>query len=260
MTSATVVLLAGPGESTALVYNALVAAGLPVAHVIIEEAVPHRQLLARRVRTLGRLTVLGQVGFQGLLVPLLRRRSAARRADILAQHGLNPTAPPPHLTTQVASVNAPETQRLLEQYQPTLVVVNGTRIIARRVLASVAVPFINTHAGITPQFRGVHGGYWALAERRPASCGVTVHYVDPGIDTGQIIAQARIAPTAADCFVTYPYLQLAAGLPLLTHAVQRLLADEPLPPATSIGTGPSRLWSHPTLWGYLWRRWRYAVR
>src|SRR5438093_9923670 len=44
----------------------------------------------------------------------------------------------------------------------TPVVVNGTRIISEAVLTASDAVFINMHAGITPKYRGVHGGYWAL--------------------------------------------------------------------------------------------------
>ena len=90
----------------------------------------------------------------------------------------------------VESVNDPETIRLLRTMQPTVIVVNGTRIISSEVLDAVDCPFINTHAGITPRFRGVHGGYWALVEGRPEMVGTTVHLVDEGIDTGGVLARA----------------------------------------------------------------------
>ena len=66
-------------------------------------------------------------------------------------------------------------------------------------------------AGITPLYRGVHGAYWALAEGRRDLCGVTVHRVDAGIDTGEVLAQVLIDPTPQDNFVTYPWLQVAEG-------------------------------------------------
>jgi methionyl-tRNA formyltransferase len=82
--------------------------------------------------------------------------------------------------------------------------------------------------------------------------GTTVHLVDPGIDTGGVLARAYFATTAADTIATYPYLHLAAGLPLLTDQVQRVLNGGALEP---VGDDPavegSRLYLHPTLWGYL---------
>ena len=79
------------------------------------------------------------------------------------------------------------------------------------------------HAGITPAYRGVHGGYWALAEGRTDLVGTTIHLVDEGIDTGGVIEQASFSPTEADTFVTYPYLHTAAGLPPLIEAVRGIL-------------------------------------
>jgi methionyl-tRNA formyltransferase len=112
----------------------------------------------------------------------------------------------------------------------------------------VGAPFINLHAGITPLYRGVHGGYWALAEGRPELAGTTVHLVDDGIDTGAVLAQACFRAGPADSFATYPYLHLAAGLPHLLDAVAAALrgALRPQPhPAL-----PSRLRTHPTFWQY----------
>ena len=77
---------------------------------------------------------------------------------------------------------------------------------------------------------------------------MTVHLIDPGIDTGRVISQALINPSKSDGFPTYPYLQLAAALPLLGEAVEnalegrmeaRTVADE------------SNLWYHPTVGQYL---------
>src|SRR5206468_1975891 len=73
----------------------------------------------------------------------------------------------------------------------------------------------------------VHGAYWALAENDATHCGVTVHLVDAGIDTGGILAQSQITPTARDNFATYGMLQTAIGLRLLRDVVlPRLLAGD----------------------------------
>jgi methionyl-tRNA formyltransferase len=107
-------------------------------------------------------------------------------------------------------------------------------------------------------YRGVHGAYWALADGAPHACGVTVHLVDAGIDTGGILEQALIRPTARDNFVTYPLLQTAAALPLLQRVIRRglkgALVVQPNP------EGKSALRSHPTLLEYFWRCARDCVK
>lgn len=157
-------------------------------------------------------------------------------------------------------MNGEDTIALLDSIHPALVVVHGTRIIAARVLASAGCPVVNMHAGITPRYRGVHGGYWALAEGHREWVGTTVHLVDPGIDTGGILAQTTFDVTAEDTIATYPDLHLARGLPLLGAQVDKVLAGaklDPLPAGLAPGSG---LYYHPTIWGYLWRRWHEGVR
>lgn len=253
----TVVILGGPHRSTWIVYNALKDVA-PIRAVVIEGTESTWTFLRRRARRLGWPTVAGQVLFELTVIPWLRLRSRERLREICVTYQLNCTEAPEELVHRVDSVNSDSAIELLQRIRPRVIIINATRILSRRLLSSVPAVFINTHAGITPQFRGVHGGYWALATGQRDQFGVTVHLVDPGIDTGGILAQTRLAPSEKDNFVTYPLLQLAAGLPLLRRAVcdaldNRLVA---LPPPA----GPSRLWSHPTLWGYLWTRLRCGVR
>jgi len=251
MSEGPIVLLAQDGDSTTIVFNAL-RQSFDIAAVIMEEDVPRRQLLSRRVKKLGLRTVLGQVAFRSLIVPPLARAAQTRIQEICAAHGLERTPIPGQLVRRVSSVNSEDARGLLAALAPKLVVVNGTRIISKDTLGCISARFVNTHAGITPLYRGVHGGYWALAENDRAHCGVTVHLVDTGIDTGGILAQGTIEPTPADNFVTYPYLQYAVAIPLLRSATHELLTGTATPrPAPE---GASRLWSHPTLAQYLKNR------
>jgi folate-dependent phosphoribosylglycinamide formyltransferase PurN len=147
---------------------------------------------------------------------------------------------------------------LLKTIDPACIVVAGTRILSREFLQSLRCPIINIHAGITPLYRGVHGAYWALAEKRPELCGVTVHHVDAGIDTGEVLAQKTFKPSPEDNFVTYPWIQLGLGLRLLAKLIPEVIsgrarASQPL-------TSESKLRTHPTIWGYCWRRIIYGVK
>jgi folate-dependent phosphoribosylglycinamide formyltransferase PurN len=159
----------------------------------------------------------------------------------------------------VDSVNSADCIAELRRRSPTVVILSGTRIISAAVLDSLAAPFVNIHAGITPRYRGVHGAYWALAEGRPESAGVTVHLVDTGIDTGPILGQARIEPQPGDTFVTYPYLQIEAGLPLIVDAVGGALAGR-IRTLESLDATASTLRSHPGMVEYVTRRLRRGVR
>jgi phosphoribosylglycinamide formyltransferase-1 len=249
-----VVLLAGNGDSTWIVHNAL-REQFPISAVIIEDAPPAAEVLGRRARKLGWPTVAGQVAFI-LFARLTKRFSKARQDEILKEHGLSRLRSSAAVT-RVDSANSAEVIEMLQALDPRVVVINGTRILSEEVLGCIDAPFINVHAGITPMYRGVHGCYWALANRDPAHAGVTVHLVDSGVDTGEVIAQAVVQPVAADSYHTYPFLQLAAGIPLLEEAIRAALAGQL---GTVEVTGESRLYYHPTIWRYAGNRVRLGVR
>jgi methionyl-tRNA formyltransferase len=229
------------------VYNAL-ARDFDIAGVVIEKSVPRGEFLRKRVKRLGVRKVAGQLAFASLAIPLLERSGRARIEEIRREYELDLSPPPAGLVRRVDSVNAPGTAALVKELSPSIVVIHGTRILSKRLLGELPPYVFNIHAGITPRYRGVHGGYWALAERDRLHCGVTVHLVDPGIDTGRILAQERIEPLRRDNFATYPYLQLGVGLRLLRQCVRAALENRLEPRAEE--PAPSRIWSHPTLLEY----------
>ncbi len=252
-----IVLLGRDDSQTAILYNAL-RADFPIAGVIVEEGESRLKFVKRRVERLGLSKALGQIAFRVSVVPWLAVTSRRRVKEIIRQFGLDASAIPVAKLTKVVSVNSDETIRVLQELRPSVIVVSGTRIIAARVLSCIQSIFINMHAGITPMYRGVHGGYWSLVENNREACGVTVHEVDTGIDTGRILGQARIMPNGVDNFTTYGLLQLAAGIPLLKKAIGE--ACEGQLQAVAPPSGESRLWTHPTFGEYVYHRLKSGVK
>jgi folate-dependent phosphoribosylglycinamide formyltransferase PurN len=252
-----VLLLAGPGPSTWIVANALAREHADLT-VVIEERESRAVFLRRRARKLGPLTVAGQVLFQ-LWSKIGAHRADARVREIMDSAGLDDRPMEPGRYRRVASANDPAVVSLIATAGVGVVVVNGTRILSRAFLdaiGAIGVPVLNTHAGITPAYRGVHGGYWARARGDMARCGVTVHKVDAGVDTGAVVAQAAIAPGPQDNFFSYPMLQMAAAMPLLLEAVRearngQLSSGPAARSAARHADGESRQYYHPTLWGYV---------
>jgi folate-dependent phosphoribosylglycinamide formyltransferase PurN len=247
-----IVLLAGRGDHANLVYNFL-AQRWEIAAAVLEQPLDRWELARRRSARLGLLRTAGQIVFRVGIVPLLALGARARRAELLRERGLNEAAIPQEKVVEVPSVNSPECLAALERLQPEIVIVAGTRILTEQTLAAAPAVFVNIHTGITPLYRGVHGGYWALAQDDAQNFGVTIHLVDRGIDTGGVLAQARVTATPRDNFTTYGLLQDATGLALLRDEVlPRLMAGERATVAAPAGA--SKLWSHPTAWEYLRNR------
>ncbi|HVV68672.1 MAG TPA: formyl transferase [Gammaproteobacteria bacterium] len=257
MSEKKIVFLASNNASSRMVFNQLKAV-FPIEKAITEKKQNAWLLIKKRAKRLGWLTVFGQIAFMGY-AKCLRRCSEQRINEIKQHFNLDLSNLPEDITIRVNSANDRETIQLLQQLQPDIVVINGTRLLSKELLASTDAVFINMHAGITPAYRGVHGGYWALANHDANHCGVTVHLVDEGIDTGNILYQSVIAPTPSDNFITYPLLQLAAGIPLLIQAVKDVQNNQIAiqPAKTNLD---SKLRSHPTLWQYVYYRLRFGVK
>jgi folate-dependent phosphoribosylglycinamide formyltransferase PurN len=217
--------------------------------VIMEEPVSQLALVRRRLSRLGPKVVAGQLLFRALVVPWLTWRSRLRIAEIVRDHGLDDR--PMEGVQHVPSMNDENARAVVRALRPAITVVCGTRILDRETLAALNGPVVNFHAGITPLYRGVHGGYWARAEGRPDLVGSTLHLIDAGIDTGSIVAQTCFEVSPGDNFATYPYLHVAAVLEPLADVVAGALAGEEVagkPPREDL---ESKLRTHPTLGQYL---------
>ena len=64
------------------------------------------------------------------------------------------------------------------------------KIISTKLISIPKLGFINTHNSYLPHNRGKHPYFWAIVEKK--KYGATLHWVDEGIDTGDIIAQKHI--------------------------------------------------------------------
>lgn len=248
-----ILILAGKGESTKAVVNALSDRYKDIL-IVIENKPPKTEFIKRRIRRLGLFTVIGQIAFSVIIVKCLRRNSQNRISEIISRYGMNYSNDfmSKSYVKMVDSVNDPEVVSLIKDYSPEIIIVNGTRIISKTVLDEISVPIINMHVGITPKYRGVHGGYWAMANNDAENCGVTIHYVNSGVDTGDVIRQKRINVSSSDNFVTYPYIQTGEGIKLELEILDKFEKTGSID-RTKVDL-PSKMWSHPTFFQYLKNR------
>jgi methionyl-tRNA formyltransferase len=64
------------------------------------------------------------------------------------------------------------------------------RLVKTPLLELPTFGFINTHPSLLPYNRGKHYNFWALVEQVPF--GVSLHFANEGVDTGDIVAQRSI--------------------------------------------------------------------
>jgi len=85
-----------------------------------------------------------------------------------------------------------EVVQLMQPYQIDYIVLAGfMRILSPVIIHAYRNRIINIHPADTAQFKGLDAYKWAFEQRLP-STKITVHYVDEGVDTGQMIAQREV--------------------------------------------------------------------
>ncbi|MBF0358060.1 MAG: formyl transferase [Magnetococcales bacterium] len=102
------------------------------------------------------------------------------------------------LATRVGNINDKEVMDLVKKHQPDVIAVFGTSLIKEPLLSSAKQSMINLHGGLSPHYRGADCTFWALYNQEPDQVGCTLHYIDPGIDTGMLIAHISPEVTPDD--------------------------------------------------------------
>lgn len=203
-----------------------------------------KHLLLKRIKKHGLMKVVSQLAFL-MYAKALKRRSKARVEELTSKYkNLNSYEP----NSLHANVNSKESINEILKLNPELIILCGTRILNTEFLKNIRCKVVNIHAGITPKYRGVHGGYWSLVNNDASNFGATIHLVDEGIDTGKVLSYARVKPLKSDNYSTYPIFQQINAMPKLKEEIvnirsgkiefQEVLTD-------------SKIWTHPTLFEYL---------
>ena len=96
----------------------------------------------------------------------------------------------------VDDFNGQQCEQLLKEIEPDIIVLGGSRIIRKNIINIPKIGILNAHPGLLPKYRGVDVIPWAIYHGD--AVGVTVHFVDEGIDTGGIVVQRVIDVSESD--------------------------------------------------------------
>lgn len=223
--------------------------------VILEEGESSKAFWQRRRNMLGGLKVASMQAAR-LPIRLNKGSSHAIVAEMIETEGLQPEPPLGLTPINVPSINSEATRDVLRSLAPKAVFVVSTRMISKKTLTSVGAPFINYHSGINPAYRGMYGAYFALANGEPEHFGATVHLIDEGVDTGDVLYQSRLEPGPNDNFHTYLWRLAAGSREIVVSAVEDALNDDLKPYTVDL---PSKQYFAPTVGGYLWTGFRRGV-
>ncbi len=102
----------------------------------------------------------------------------------------------------VKEINSSKTIKKINSYNCDLLIsMSFDQIIKKKLINLTSKGFINCHAGALPFYRGRNVLNWALINDEKYF-GITVHYIDEGIDTGDIILQEKFRITDMDDYAS----------------------------------------------------------
>ncbi|KAH6626504.1 FAD dependent oxidoreductase-domain-containing protein [Chaetomium sp. MPI-SDFR-AT-0129] len=127
--------------------------------------------------------------YHGLRRKLLGH-SARRAAHFASLIPTDYTPPTPDLI--VDTVNSSPVWKAVEEWQPELTIVSGTKYIGKK-LSDRAGLMINLHTGHLPEYKGNHCIFFALADGRLDCVASTLHQLTSTLDGGDVLD--RVYPT-----------------------------------------------------------------
>lgn len=123
---------------------------------------------------------------------------------------------------QPRDVNHPGFVETLRGLAPDLIIsASFTQIFTGEVVRLPRLGCINVHGALLPQYRGLHAHNWAIINGE-AETGATIHYVDEGVDTGDVVAQCRVRITDEDDAFTLMDKVTRQAAALVLEAVHRI--------------------------------------
>lgn len=155
--------------------------------------------------------------FEALAQPVIRQ--------LFYVDGQEPAMPEGVPLIDVANINEATAVEFVKRLQPDVLCINGTNLLRQPMLELIpGLPFgaINLHTGLSPYSRGGNCNLYMLLEGRPELVGLTVHHIDPGIDSGDIIFTARPELAVGDTYETIEAKTFHLGVSLMVTAIRRL--------------------------------------
>jgi folate-dependent phosphoribosylglycinamide formyltransferase PurN len=132
------------------------------------------------------------------------------------------------LLVEVPHINHPEVVALADRLQPDVIAVFGTSLIRGPLLERGRLGIFNLHGGLSPRYRGADCTFWALYNGEPDQVGCTLHRIDPGIDTGSLIAYIRPEVKDGDDELTLFWRAVRDSAEVYAELLDRLVRGDAL--------------------------------
>jgi len=127
-----------------------------------------------------------------------------------------------YLNIRCGEINSPDLRRYITSFNPDIIAVLGSSVIKPEMISLPSVAMINIHSGLSPYYRGTWSYGWPIVNREPEYIGVTVHHINAGIDTGDIIFQTKPVLRKDDDLNAIFLKVIAEGIELAVKAIEEI--------------------------------------
>jgi len=90
------------------------------------------------------------------------------------------------------NINDAKAKQAILDLAPDVLISFGVNKIRKELIGLAEKCFMNVHRGILPKYRGLDSDLWAVHNKDFSNIGVTIHTVEPELDTGDVIYQEKI--------------------------------------------------------------------
>jgi methionyl-tRNA formyltransferase len=109
----------------------------------------------------------------------------------------------------------------MKQWSPDVAVFTGGNLLREEILKIPRLGILNSHLALLPEIRGMSSPEWSLLCGVPL--GITIHFMDNGIDTGPILLRREFAHAGAcDSLADLRNRMIAEGIELIAEVVAGL--------------------------------------
>jgi methionyl-tRNA formyltransferase len=116
--------------------------------------------------------------------------------------------------------NSESTRDILLSCKPDVLITANTRIITNKTIKIPAKAALNFHTSKLPKYAGLDSIFWALYYREN-EIGVSIHYLEKGLDTGDIVTQETIPVLPDDTIETLTEKAHDLGSQLVLKAIEK---------------------------------------
>ena len=172
-------------------------------------------------KSLKTLRIFGPAFFAYYSTKFVAAKLAARdKVDaVLARHGVE-------RIELDEPLNSPGSVARIRAREPDLLVsILGNVIFRRPIIELAPQGCLNLHSALLPKYRGLMPAFWVMKHDEPET-GISVFFVDEGIDSGPILVQKRVPIEPGETHAELVRRTKLVGMDAILEAVERLHAGD----------------------------------